>query len=90
MLEGIGNRLKALRTEKGLSMDMVVLDIEQKYGIKIRKSSISRWENESAYPQLNFAAVLASYYGVSLDYLAGFTSEKAPADLLARSRKRKR
>lgn len=81
-------RLKELRLEKELSLDMVVYDIEKKYDIEITKSHLSRWENGKNEPSIRFAAYLAQYYGVSLDYLIGLTDSRVPADLLAKSKKK--
>lgn len=88
-LENLGERLKELRTERGLTMDMVVYDVDQKYHIEFTKGNLSRWENGVYYPSLMYAAYLAKYYGVSVDYLIGNTDVKLPPDLLAQSRRKK-
>lgn len=64
-MKEFAERLKQLRSEKGLS----------------------RWENDKNDPSIRFAAYLAQYYGVSLDYLLGLTDTRTPADLLAHRRK---
>ncbi len=80
-------RIRQLREEKQLSLDMVEYDINQKFNLKITKSHLSRWENGKVVPSVRYAGYLALYYGVSLDYLMGFTDIRVPADLLARSKK---
>lgn len=87
-IDGLGERLKALRTEKDLSIDLFVYDVSRKYNIEITKSNISRWENGVSTPSLRFAKYLCLYYGVSLDYLLGLTDCRTPADLLARKAKK--
>lgn len=82
-------RIKELRKEKQLSLDMVVYDIDQKYQIEITKSHLSRWENGKNVPSVRYAGYLALYYGVSLDYLLGFTDNRVPANLLAQAKVRK-
>lgn len=82
-------RIKELRKEKQLSLDMVVYDIDQKFNIEITKSHLSRWENGKNVPSVRFAGYLALYYGVSLDYLLGFTDSRVPTALLAQSKSRK-
>lgn len=89
LMEEFAKRLKELRHEKELSLDMVVYDINQKYNIEITKSHLSRWENNKNEPSIRFASYLAKYYGVSLDYLIGLTNSRVPADLLAKSKKKK-
>ncbi len=88
MEEELGKRLKELRDERGLTIDMVVYDINNKYHIEINKGNLSRWENGKRIPTLRLAAYLCLYYNVSLDYLIGLTDSKVPTDLLAqRNRK---
>ncbi len=86
-MEVFAKRLKQLRLEKELSLDMVVYDLDKKYNVEITKSHLSRWENDKNEPSVRFAGYLAQYYGVSLDYLLGLTDNKTPADLLALKRK---
>lgn len=83
MLKGIGNRIYQLRTEKGLSMDMIVADMNQKYDIQLNKSMFSRWEKEKINPSLENAKILCDYFDVSLDYMIGLTDVRTPSRLLA-------
>lgn len=80
-------RLKELRLEKQYTMDMVVYDMQQKFNIEITKSHLSRWENGKTEPSIRFAAYLARYYGVNLDYLIGITDCRAPVNLLVKGKK---
>ena len=79
----IGKRLKQLRLEKGLTMDLFVYDINSKYNIDINKGFVSKWENGVNEPSLKYASCLAQYFDVSLDYLIGLTEVRTPARLLA-------
>lgn len=79
----IGNTLKMLREERDLTMDMLVIDLNQRYQIDINKSQLSRWERNENDPSLALAAKLADYYGVSVDFLLGLTSVRVPARILA-------
>lgn len=83
-LLGFGDRLKQLRNERDMSLDMVVFDIWGKFKVRITKSHLSRWENGKNLPSIDNAALLAMYYNVSLDYLLGLTEIKTPTNLLAR------
>ena len=82
-----GKRLKELRLQHELTMDMVVYDIANRYGIEFTKGNLSRWENGINCPSLVFASYLAKYFNVSLDYLIGNTDVKTPVDLLARKKR---
>lgn len=86
-MKELGERLKQLRSEKDLSLDMVVYDLDKKYNIEINKGHLSRWENGKNDPSVRFVPYLTQYYGVSVDYLIGLTDNRTPADLLAHRRK---
>ena len=45
-MEIFAKRLKQLRLEKELSLDMVVYDLDKRYNVEITKSHLSRWEND--------------------------------------------
>ena len=81
-IEILGKRLKQLRQDRQLTMDMVVYDVSNTYNIEFTKGNLSRWENGVNCPSLIYAAYLAKYYNVSLDYLIGNTDVKTHVDLL--------
>lgn len=83
-IEGFGKRLKDLRLERDMSLDMVVYDINQKFHIEINKGLLSRWENDKTTPNLRLVRYLCMYYNVNLDYLIGLSDVKAPVRVLAR------
>lgn len=85
-MEEFAKRIKELRTERDLSLDMVVYDLKNKFNIEITKSHLSRWENDKNTPSVRYAAYLAAYYGVSLDYLIGITDTRTPANLKSRKK----
>lgn len=62
-----GERLKELRTERGLTQR----DLVKKINNKITQAAIAMWENNLRIPNLEAAAILAQFFGVSLDYIAG-------------------
>ena len=86
IIEGLGARLKELRDQREMSMEMVVYDIGMKYNIELTKGHLSKWENGKCNPSLRMAKYLCLYYNVSLDYLLGLTDTKAPAAVLARKK----
>ena len=86
-LKIVGERLKALRTERDLTMDMVVNDMNTQYSIEIRRGNLSKWERGVNVPSLYMAKFLCMYYRVSLDYLLGLTDNRAPVELLTKSKK---
>ena len=86
-LKVVGKRLKELREERELTMDMVVSDMKNKFDIEISRGHMSKWENGVNVPTLRLAAYLCQYYGVSIDYLIGLTDSRVPTELLAQSKK---
>lgn len=85
-MDDFGKRLRELREERDLSLDMVVYDIDNKFAIELTKSHLSRWENGKNLPSVRYAAYLAKYFNVSLDYLIGLTDVRTPTNLLARKK----
>lgn len=88
MIKDIGTKIKELRNERDLSIDMLVADMNQKYQMDkpINKSMVSRWENGINDPTLENAKYLSMYFNVSIDYLIGLTDVKTPSKLLARKK----
>lgn len=74
-LKIIGERLYELRTEAGVSMDVVVESLNVNGG-KISKGNLSRWERGENLPSLDALRRLRAYYDVSADYLLGLTDER--------------
>ena len=84
----IGKRIKKLRAERDLTMDMLVADITTQYPqIALNKSQLSRWESGQNEPSLENAKYISMYFNVSLDYLIGLTEVKTPSRLLATNRR---
>lgn len=78
----IGSRLKEIRKERDLSLDMVVKDVKNQFHIEINKGTLSKWENATNDPVLdNRMVALIKYYNVSLDYIVGLTDKKTPPHL---------
>lgn len=89
-IENLGKRLKELREQRELTMDMVVYDVANTYHIEFTKGNLSRWENGINYPSLIYAAYLAKYFNVSVDYLIGNTDIKTPVELLTHKKNKNR
>ena len=60
-----GMRLKDLRKEKGIGQ------IELAKQLGVGKSIISLWEKDVCEPTLSKLILIAVFFGVSIDYLAG-------------------
>jgi len=60
-----GERLKELRTEKGLSLQQLA----DKVGIT--PAGLNYWEQNKRVPNLDAVIALADFFDVTLDYIAG-------------------
>lgn len=65
MKQDFAERLKALRTEKGIGQ------IELAKRLDVGKSIVSLWERGECEPTLSKLIAMAKFFGVSIDYLAG-------------------
>ena len=65
MNKKFAERLKDLRIEKGLSQS----ELARRTGIS--STAIVLWEAGQRSPTLDSAMVIAEFFGVSIDYLAG-------------------
>lgn len=73
----IKNRLKALRTEKGITQDQLadIINKRLKENEKpISKMVISNWENNKHTIKPDKAQQLADFFGVSVGYLLGYSA----------------
>lgn len=78
-MKTLGEILKSLRKEKGVSMEEMIQELK-KYGVSPSKSMISRWENDNAEPSMEYARILSRYFNVTLDYLLGLEIKKVPTN----------
>lgn len=85
----MGNRLKELREERGLSHDKLIKQLNERYGISVSRDSVMAYEisdnsraKASKLPNMGMRVetlyCLADFYGVSLDYLLGKTDVRTP------------
>lgn len=65
-------RLKELRLEKNLTQQQLSINLN----CKITQPCIVMWEQGKRIPTLDALILLAQYFGVSIDYLAGLQDFK--------------
>lgn len=66
----LGDRLKSLREEKGLT----TREVSKMFNLG--KSTISNYENDSRKPDYEMLKKLSEFYNVSIDYLVGNIKDK--------------
>lgn len=64
-------RLKELRIENNLSQK----ELSKKLNNKITQSAIGLWELNKRVPNLDAVILVAGFFGVSLDYMAGIVDD---------------
>lgn len=69
-MDTFGKRFKEARKEKRLTQEQLA----DKFHLK--KSSISRYENDKQMPEVNLLKEFADFFGVTVDYLLGSESIK--------------
>lgn len=65
----LGSTIKTLRRAKGVTQE----DLAQVLGVTYQ--SVSKYENETALPDISLIPLIASYFGVSIDELFGYKLE---------------
>lgn len=64
-MKKFGERLRELRNEKGISLKTLASQAG------LSATGIAQWERYERVPNLDAVIVLAQYFRVSLDYIAG-------------------
>lgn len=65
----IAENIKRLRQESRLTQ----AQLAERLGVSYQ--AVSRWENETTYPDIELLPAIAALFGVTVDYLLGSTSE---------------
>ena len=73
----IGNKIKELRKQRGLTQEQLANDI----GVTFQ--AVSKWENNISLPDITLAPVLATYFRVSMDTLFDFHLQEIEERTLA-------
>ena len=71
----IGKQIKKYRTELGLSQE------EFADKIFVTRQTVSNWENDKNYPDINSLVLMAEIFGVSLDSLVKGDIEKMQEEI---------
>lgn len=67
----LGAQLKALRLSHGRTQEDVARALD------VTAQAVSRWEKSVCYPDMTLIPSLANYFGVTIDELFGYRSERA-------------
>ena len=62
-------RLKRLRKDRGMTLDELAEQYNQRLGGGLNKGTISKYENGRQEPMMSVARNLARFFGVTVDYL---------------------
>ena len=70
----IMNKIRELRKEKGLTLDGLSKELQEKENLKIGSNALGKYERGLREPKLKTWQALAKYFDVSVSYLQGITS----------------
>jgi transcriptional regulator with XRE-family HTH domain len=73
----IGNKIKALRKQRGITQEQLADSI----GISFQ--AVSKWENNVALPDITLVPALASYFGVTTDELLDYNLKEMRENITA-------
>jgi len=74
----IGETIKALRKQNGLTQTQFADKLNERYNLNIERSMVSKWETGTQSPMIYTVGCIASFFGVSIDFLTG--AEKKPPE----------
>lgn len=66
----IGNQIKALRTQRGLTQETVA------EALGVTAQAVSKWENSAAAPDISLLPAISAYFGITIDELFALTDEQ--------------
>lgn len=67
------NRIKMLREQRGIDQKVLAIDLS------VSQPTVSDWENGKKMPSNKSAMRMADYFGVSMDYLLGRSTQPNPS-----------
>lgn len=73
----IGNNIKRLRKQKGITQETIAEHMH------VSKAAVSKWERNEALPDISMVLPLAAYFGVSTDELLGLDAAKTEENIQA-------
>lgn len=82
--------LKKLRTENNLTLEELANNLNSKYGCKLNKGMLSKWESGKSEPRFDYAKLLARYFKVSIDYLLGMSELHDVGHIIRQEREEQR
>lgn len=75
MLINFGITLKNLRHKKDMTQEQVA------EFLNTTSQSVSRWETGATYPDIEMLPLIATFYGVTVDYLLGVDNQRVADDI---------
>lgn len=66
----IGNQIKALRAQRGVTQEAVAA------ALGVTAQAVSKWENNAAAPDIQLLPAISAYFGVTIDELFALTDEQ--------------
>ena len=65
----LGNQIKALRTQRGVTQETLAA------ALGVSPQAVSKWENQTAAPDIQLLPAISAYFGVTIDELFALSDE---------------
>ena len=75
------NKLRELRSEKGLTLRTAVKELNKKTGLSISPDTLAKYERGVREPKLVVWQKLADFYNVSILYIQGISPYKTKKEV---------
>ena len=75
------NKIRELRKEKGLTLDGLSKELQEKENLKIGSNALGKYERGLREPKLKTWQALAKYFDVPIAYLQGVSTDKDIRDV---------
>ena len=73
-MEKFKDKIKELRRDRNISQQQLANDL------KVSKQAVSKWEKGYSLPDIASIEIIATYFGVTTDYLLGRSDEGGPQE----------
>lgn len=72
-MDTLASKIRQLRKQNGFTQEQLANILCEKYGMKVDRVMISKWETGFQTPQISTIKSLAEVFHVSLDYINGLS-----------------
>lgn len=75
MNKNLGTNIKTLRKQMNITQEQLA------QALNISSQAVSKWETHLSYPDITLLPSIADFFGVSIDFLLGYSNEPEPSNI---------